>query len=45
MKEGIPADPVHYQQIQAALQRAQIRMDVARKRQHRRAVPHLMSEN
>ena len=41
MKEGVPADPVHYQQIQIALQKAQIRIDVAHKRQHRRAVPHL----
>lgn len=44
MKEGVPTDPVHYQQIQIALQKAQIRMDVARKRQHRRSMPHLSGE-
>ncbi|MCL4870639.1 MAG: F0F1 ATP synthase subunit epsilon [Anaerolineae bacterium] len=44
MKEGVPTDPVHYQQIQIALQKAQIRMDVARKRQHRRTMPHLSGE-
>jgi F-type H+-transporting ATPase subunit epsilon len=44
MKEGVPIDPVHYQQIQMALQKAQIRMDVARKRQHRRSVPNLSGE-
>ena len=44
MKEGVPSDPVRYQQIQVALQKAQIRMDVARKRQHRRTMPHLSGD-
>jgi F-type H+-transporting ATPase subunit epsilon len=44
MKEGVPTDPVRYQQIQVALQKAQIRMDVARKRQHRRTMPHLSGD-
>lgn len=45
MKEGVPEDPVRYQQIQLALQKAQIRIDVARKRQSRRGAPHLMGEH
>lgn len=45
MKEGVPSDPVRYQQIQISLQKAQIRIDVARKRQARRGVPHLMGDN
>ena len=44
MKEGVPEDLVRYQQIQLALQKAQIRVDVARKRQHRRGVPRLSGE-
>jgi F-type H+-transporting ATPase subunit epsilon len=38
MTEGVPEDPEHYAQIRASLQRAQIRIDVARRRR-RRAVP------
>ncbi len=45
MKEGVPADPMHYQQIQIALQKAQIRIDVAGKRQRRRAMSHLSSDH
>ncbi len=45
MKEGVPEDPVRYQQIQISLQKAQIRIDVARKRQARRGVSHLMGDN
>lgn len=39
MKEGVPEDPERYAQIQASLRRAQIRIDVARRRGHRRAMP------
>ncbi|MCA9990096.1 MAG: F0F1 ATP synthase subunit epsilon [Ardenticatenaceae bacterium] len=39
MREGVPADPVRYEQIEAALRRAQVRIDVsmrrARQRRHR----------
>lgn len=35
MKEGVPEDPERYAQIRASLQRAQIRIDVARRRRHR----------
>ncbi len=45
MKEGVPEDPVRYQQIQISLQKAQIRIDVARKRQARRGVSHRMGVN
>jgi F-type H+-transporting ATPase subunit epsilon len=38
MAEGVPEDPERYAQIQASLQRAQIRIDVAR-RHRRRAMP------
>jgi F-type H+-transporting ATPase subunit epsilon len=39
MKEGIPEDPERYAQIQASLLRAQIRLDVGRRRAgHRRAM-------
>jgi F-type H+-transporting ATPase subunit epsilon len=38
MTEGVPEDPERYAQIRASLQRAQIRVDVARKRR-RRAMP------
>lgn len=34
MKEGVPEDPEKYAQIRASLLRAQIRMDVGRKRRH-----------
>jgi F-type H+-transporting ATPase subunit epsilon len=33
MKEGVPGDAVAYAQIEAALRRAQIRVDVSRRRQ------------
>ena len=39
MKEGVPEDPERYAQIRASLQRAQIRIDVARRRRRRRALP------
>ena len=32
MKAGVPDDPIRYAQIEAALKRAQIRIDVARRR-------------
>lgn len=35
MTEGVPEDPERYAQIRASLQRAQIRVDVARKRRQR----------
>jgi F-type H+-transporting ATPase subunit epsilon len=35
MKEGVPEDPERYAQIRASLQRAQIRIDVARRRRRR----------
>jgi len=35
MSEGVPEDPERYAQIRASLQRAQIRVDVARKRRQR----------
>jgi F-type H+-transporting ATPase subunit epsilon len=38
MAEGVPDDPERYAQIRASLQRAQIRVDVARRRR-RRAMP------
>ena len=38
MAEGVPEDPERYAQIRASLQRAQIRIDVARRRR-RRAMP------
>ena len=36
MDEGVPEDPARYQQIEAALRRAQVRIDVSRKRTSRR---------
>lgn len=39
MEEGVPEDPVRYAQIQAALMRAKIRVDVSRRRKRRRAIP------
>lgn len=45
MKEGVPADPARYAQIEASLRRAQIRIDVSRKRTRRRgAVPQLSGD-
>jgi F-type H+-transporting ATPase subunit epsilon len=41
MKEGVPQDPERYAQIRASLQRAQIRIDVARRRRPHRAIPGL----
>lgn len=38
MDEGVPEDPDRYAQIRASLQRAQVRLDVARRRR-RRAMP------
>jgi F-type H+-transporting ATPase subunit epsilon len=39
MSEGVPEDPERYAQIRASLARAQIRVDVARRRRRRRAMP------
>ncbi len=39
MKEGVPEDPERYAQIRASLQRAQIRIDVARRRRRRSSLP------
>lgn len=39
MRDGVPDDPERYQQIRASLQRAQIRIDVARRRRRRSSVP------
>jgi F-type H+-transporting ATPase subunit epsilon len=41
MKEGVPEDPERYAQIRASLQRAQIRIDVARRRRRRTTLPTL----
>lgn len=38
MREGVPEDPERYAQIRASLQRAQIRIDVARRRRRRPSV-------
>lgn len=35
MEEGVPEDPDRYAQIRASLQRAQVRIDVARRRRRR----------
>jgi F-type H+-transporting ATPase subunit epsilon len=41
MEEGVPEDPARYEQIEASLRRAQIRIDISRKRARRRQdVPH-----
>jgi F-type H+-transporting ATPase subunit epsilon len=39
MREGVPEDPERYAQIRASLQRAQIRIDVARRRRSQRVMP------
>jgi F-type H+-transporting ATPase subunit epsilon len=40
MEEGVPEDPARYDQIEASLRRAQIRIDISRKRSRRRqAIP------
>lgn len=39
MKEGVPEDPDRYAQIQASLQRAQIRINVAHRRRRSSSVP------
>jgi F-type H+-transporting ATPase subunit epsilon len=39
MREGVPEDPERYAQIRASLQRAQIRIDVARRRRRRTTLP------
>jgi F-type H+-transporting ATPase subunit epsilon len=36
MREGVPADPEHYARIEAQLRRAQVRIDVGRRRGARR---------
>ena len=47
MEEGVPGDPVAYQMIEAALRRAQLRVDVSRRRKNRRnpAIPDLSNTN
>lgn len=39
MSEGVPEDPDYYAQVRASLQRAQVRLDVARRRHRHSAVP------
>ena len=39
MEEGVPEDPERYAQIQASLQRAQIRINVAQRRRRTSALP------
>lgn len=39
MREGVPDDPDRYRQIRASLQRAQVRIDVARRRRRRSTMP------
>ena len=39
MREGVPDDPERYAQIRASLQRAQIRIDVARRHRRSSALP------
>ena len=39
MAEGVPEDPDRYAQVRASLQRAEIRIDVARRRRHHRTMP------
>ena len=39
MKEGVPEDPEHYAQIRASLLKAQVRLDVGRRRRRQRAMP------
>jgi F-type H+-transporting ATPase subunit epsilon len=39
MNEGVPEDPERYAQIQASLQRAQIRINVAQRRRRTSALP------
>jgi F-type H+-transporting ATPase subunit epsilon len=41
MREGVPDDPERYAQIRASLQRAQIRIDVARRRRRRPTISRL----
>ncbi len=41
MVEGVPEDPERYAQIRASLQRAQIRIDVARRRRRKPMMPTL----
>lgn len=43
MAEGVPEDPERYAQIRASLQRAQIRLDVARRHRRKSALPTLGS--
>ena len=45
MKDGVPEDPERYAQIQASLRRAQIRLDVSRRRGRRRAMPGMSDDN
>lgn len=47
MDEGVEGDPVAYQMIEAALRRAQLRVDISRRRKSRRnsAIPDLSNTN
>lgn len=47
MKTGVPDDPIRYAQIEAALRRAQIRIDVGRRRggRHRRGMAELRPQD
>jgi F-type H+-transporting ATPase subunit epsilon len=39
MAEGVPEDPEYYAQVRASLQRAQVRIDVARRRRRQSTLP------
>lgn len=39
MAEGVPEDPEYYAQVRASLQRAQVRIDVARRHRRQSALP------
>jgi F-type H+-transporting ATPase subunit epsilon len=48
MKEGVPEDPARYAMIEAALRRAQVRIDVSRRRstgRRRRQMPESLANN
>lgn len=48
MKEGVPEDPARYAMIEAALRRAQVRIDVSRRRstgRRRRQMPESLAAN
>lgn len=45
MSEGVPDDPARYEQIEAALRRAQIRINVGQRRSARRRLPPSLDVN